>query len=93
MRSESASMALRFLDAVFSGRVQGQVGLYDGFTVKVYHRGLTHEVFLGADLLEWEPAAVMAPLRQVPTLLSDCTEAVRVTVSDAGLRVEPLAEA
>ena len=29
MRSESASMALRFLDAVFSGRVQGQVGLYD----------------------------------------------------------------
>jgi len=26
--------------------VQGQVGLDDGFTVKVYHRGLTHELVL-----------------------------------------------
>ena len=93
MRSESASMALRFLDAIFSGRVQGEVGLHDGFTVKVYHRGLTHEVFLAADLLDWEPTAVMAPLRQVPTLLRDCTQAVRIMVSDTGLRVESLAGA
>ncbi len=86
-------MALRFLDAAFAGRVQGQVGLHDGFTVKVYHRGLMHEVFLAADLLDWEPTAVMAPLREVPTLLRNHTQAVRVTVSDAGLRVESLAGA
>ena len=86
-------MALRFLDAAFSGRVQGQIGPEEGFSVTVYHRGLTHEVFLAADLLEWEPTAVMAPLRQVPTLLREHTQAVRVTVSDAGLRVESLAGA
>jgi len=48
---------------------------------------------LAADLLDWEPTAVMAPLRQVPSLLRDCTQAVRITVSDAGLRVEILAGA
>jgi hypothetical protein len=86
-------MALRFLDTVFSGGVEGEVGLHDGFTVKVYHRGLIHEVFLAADVLDWEPTAVMAPLSQVPRLLRNYTQPVRVTVSDTGLRVESLAGA
>jgi len=83
-------MALRFLHAAFSGRVQGHIGQDDGFSVTVYHRGVIHEVVLTADLLDWEPTTVMAPLRPVPTLLREHTQAVRITVSDAGLRVEAL---
>ncbi len=53
---------------------------------------VAHEVVLSGTLLDWEPVAVMRPLQAIPALLRERTEAVRVVVTDAGLRIEPLRE-
>jgi hypothetical protein len=92
MRPETVKMALRFLDAAFGGSVEDHAASDGRLVVKISRPNLTHEVVVAADLLQLEPTAVMAPLRDVPTVLRNAKAALRVTVTTSGLSTEPLTE-
>jgi hypothetical protein len=88
MRPETVSMAIRFLDAAFGGNV-GQQTLSDGdLVVNVQHLGVTHAVAIAPELLNRAPTAIMAALREVPTLLKREKTPTRIIVAESGISTE-----
>ena len=88
MRPETVTMAMRFLDAAFGGDVKGETD-ERGLVVTVRYLGIAHEVVVAPDLLDLEPTAIMASLRDVPPAIRREKTPVRVIVTSAGLLSEP----
>ena len=83
MRHETVTMATRFLDAAFGGDVEAQMS-ERGLVVKVNYLRVAHKVIVAPELLDLEPAAVMAPLRDVLPTVRRAKAPVRVLVTAPG---------